>query len=283
MVNDLVLESFFFEPLIGHERIGINRATCFDMSADVSLQRVLFAIADYGGANLTTTFQNSHDGGLVFGASLSNPATMFVSVHESRSATNKSFVYFHFAPRPTNFQERAVLHRKTDSVKHEPCGLLSDAKSAAHFVGTDTVLAVCNHPNSDEPLVQANRRILKDSSYLDAELLASVLLFAFPHPASGDESHIIAATSGALDAIGPAPRNHELEAVVRVSEVDDGLLQSLWLFHGVSHCRNRTRNALLSQVYYCPSKPSWKCCFQRTYRNVKFFRINTCKKHGGWG
>jgi len=41
---------------------------------------------------------------------------------------------------------------------------------------------------------------------------------AFPHPASRDEAHIIPATVGALNAIGPAPRNHELEAVVGVGE-----------------------------------------------------------------
>jgi hypothetical protein len=31
------------------------------------------------------------------------------------------------------------------------------------------------------------------------------------------------------------------------------LLESLWFgAHGVPHCQNTTRNALLSQVYYCP-------------------------------
>jgi len=240
MVNDLVLESFFFEPLIGHERIGINRATCFDMSADVSLQRVLFTIADHSGANLTTTLQNSHDGGLVFGASLSNPATMFVSVHESRSATNKSFVYFHFAPRPTNFQERAVLHRKTDSVKHEPCGLLSDAKSAAHFIRTDTVLAIGNHPDSDKPFVQTNRRILKDGSNLDGKLPMMMNSLALPFALVFEEHNIIPFASGAgNNAIRPAQLDHEFQAVVRVGEVNDGLLESLWLgAHVVPHKPN---------------------------------------------
>src|SRR5690348_9767639 len=78
MVNDLVLESFFLKSLIGHERIGINCTSRFDVSADVSLQRVLFAIAEYGSTDLSTTFEHSHDSGFVFSASLSNPALVFV-------------------------------------------------------------------------------------------------------------------------------------------------------------------------------------------------------------
>src|SRR5437899_2720280 len=40
MVNDLVLESLFSESLIGHERIGIDRAPRFDVSANLGLQSV---------------------------------------------------------------------------------------------------------------------------------------------------------------------------------------------------------------------------------------------------
>jgi hypothetical protein len=255
MVNDLVLEPLLFESLIGHERIGVDGAPRFDMSANISLQRVLFAIADYSSANLATTFQDSHHGGFIFGASLSNPALVFVSMHESSRTTDESLVYFDFTIRPTEFQERAVLHCKTDAVEHEPCGLLSDAKSAANFVRANTVFAIRNHPNSDEPFVERESGILKDSSHFARKLFASVFPFAFPHQTSRDESHIIAATSGALDAIRPTPRNDEVEAIIGVGEVFDGLLKSLWLgVHGVPHCQNSTRNALLSQVYYCPYK-----------------------------
>src|SRR5882724_1032953 len=255
MVNNLVLESLLLKSLIGHERIGVDRASSFDVSADVSLQCVLFAIADYSGANLATTLQDSHDSGFVFGASLSNPALVFVSVHESGSTTDKGFVYLDFAVRAAKFQERAILHCETDSVEHEPCRLLSDAKRATHFIGTNAVLAIGNHPNSDEPLAQRQCRIFEDSSNLYAELFFGMPSLAFPHPASRDEAHIIPATGGALNAIGPAPRNHELEAVVGVGEVNDGLLESLWFgAHGISRCQNSIRNALLSQVYYCPCK-----------------------------
>src|SRR5467141_2833700 len=46
MVNDLVLESLFPETLIGHERIGIDRASRFDVSANLSLQSVFLPIAN---------------------------------------------------------------------------------------------------------------------------------------------------------------------------------------------------------------------------------------------
>ena len=70
--------------------------------------------------------------------------------------------------------------------------------------------------------------------------------------ASRDEAHVLAVTSGAHDAIRPAPRNHEGEAVIGIGEVNDGLLKCLWLFHGVPHSQRVCRRELLSQVYYCP-------------------------------
>ncbi len=260
MVNNLVLEPLLLESLIGHEGIGVDRTPRFDVSANLSLQSMFFAIADHGGANLTATFQNPHNSGFVFGASLGDAALVFIGVHESGRATDESFVHFDRGTIPAKFKKRTILHCETDAVEHKPCGLLSDAKSTAYFVRTDSVLAVGNHPNSDEPFVEWERGILKDGSNLGAELFASVFPFALPHPASSDESHIVAATSGALDAVGPAPRNHELEAVVRVREVDNCLLESLWFgAHGVPHCQKDTPNALLSQVYYCPYKKLYKC------------------------
>jgi hypothetical protein len=52
------------------------------------------------GANLATTFENSHYDGFVFGASLSDAALAFVGVHEACGTTNESFVNFDFFTRP---------------------------------------------------------------------------------------------------------------------------------------------------------------------------------------
>jgi hypothetical protein len=89
-------------------------------------------------------------------------------------------------------------------------------------VGTDAILAVRNQPDSDKPLVEGERGILKDSPDLDGELFPSVLALAFPHPASREESHII-----------PAKVGHSTPA-------------------GQRRATTNFRNALLSQVYYCP-------------------------------
>ena len=86
-------------------------------------------------------------------------------------------------------------------------------------VGTDAILAVRNQPDSDKPLVEGERGILKDSRGLDGELFPSVLAPAFPHPASREESHIIPATSGTLDAGRTAPRYHEFQKRLTESSI----------------------------------------------------------------
>ncbi len=234
MVDNLVLESLMPKSLIGHERIGVDRASRFDVSADVSLQKMLAAITDNGGANFSAALQHSDNGGFIFGASFGNAALPFIGMHEASGTTDESLVHFHFISMSAQFGSGIVLHRKPDSVKHEPRGLLSDAQSACHFVRADSVFAVRNHPNANEPLIEGQSGILKDSSNLHAELLLSVFLFAFPHAPSGDKTNISTATSWAGNAIGPAPRNHELQAVVGVGEVNDSLLEGLWFgAHGV--------------------------------------------------
>src|SRR5580692_6005708 len=239
MVDDLMLESFLLESLIGHERIGVDRAARFDVGANIGLQRVLFAIADYSGANLTTAFQNPQDGGFVFGARLRNPALALIGVHETGGATNESFVHFDLAIGTAKFHKQAGLHRQPDAVKHEPRRLLSDAKSAGHFVRANAILAVGNHPNSDEPLVQRKPRILKDSPNFDRELPFGMDALALPLALILKEYGILAATGGACDAIRPAEFRDTVQAVVGISKVENGLLESLWLgAHGVPHKRN---------------------------------------------
>jgi len=256
VVNDLVLESLFSESLIGHERIGVDRASRFDMSVNLSLQSMLFAIANDRAANFSTTFKNAHYSGFVFCASLSNSALALIGVHESSGTADESFVYFDLAAVPAKFQNRTILHCKPDTMEHKPSGLLSDAKSAANFVRTDSVFAVRNHPNGDKPLVERQRGILHDGSNLDRELPMGMDALALPLPLILEEHGILTVTGRAEhDAIRPAKLDHELEAVVGVSEVNDGLLECLGLgAHGVPHKPNSTLARLICQVYCCQNK-----------------------------
>src|SRR2546425_5787993 len=78
VIYDLMLESLVPQSLIGHERIGVDRASRLDVSADVGLEQVLLAIADNRGANLAATFEDALNSNLVFGASLGNAALAFI-------------------------------------------------------------------------------------------------------------------------------------------------------------------------------------------------------------
>jgi len=229
VVDYLMLKSVFVNSHVGHERIGIDRTARLDVSLDVLVEEMLFAIAHDGGANLATAFQNAHDRNLVFSSSLSNPTLALIGMHEAGSATNESLINLDRTAGTAEFEERANLHCQSDAMEHEPCGLLSDAESAANLIGTDAIFAIGNHPNSDKPLVQLDRRILKDSPDLDGELFAGMLAFALPHPTGRDKAHVIPSTSGAFDPIGPSALDHELEAIVRIREVNDRLLEGFGL------------------------------------------------------
>src|SRR5205085_10638572 len=102
----------------------------------------------------------------------------------------------------------ANLHCQANPMEHEPCGFLSDAKSAANFVGTDAILAVRNHPHSDKPLVEWQSGILKNRADLHAELFASMLALTLPETASRKKANFLASASGAGDAIRPSALNH---------------------------------------------------------------------------
>src|SRR5271168_838493 len=92
--------------------------------------------------------------------------------------------HFYLLALAAKLDRRIVLHRQTDAVKHEPSRLLSNTDSAGNFVGTDAVLAIRNHPNGDEPLVEGNWRVLENGADLGTELLAGMIGLALPHAAS---------------------------------------------------------------------------------------------------
>src|SRR5437879_4264822 len=70
---------------------------------------------------------------------------------------------------------------------------------------------------------------------------------ALPQTASGEEAHFLGVTLRADRAIGETTRHKEIQAAVRIREVNDGLLEGLWVFHKT----HDTQESVLSQVYYC--------------------------------
>lgn len=210
VVNDLMLEVLVLESLIGHKRIGVDCAACLHVGANLRLQSMLAAIANNSGTDFAPTFENAEHGGFVFCASLGNPATAFIGVHEAGRATNEGFVYFNLASLAADFADAVILQREAETLQDEPSGLLRDAEIAAHFIRANPVLAVYEHPQRDKPLVEGNSAILKDGAHLDGELF--VALLALPTALFGEVVVLFAATLRADRAVGPAERGYLVNA-----------------------------------------------------------------------
>jgi len=96
-----------------------------------------------------------------------------------------------------------------------PSGFLSDANRPCQLATADTILSIGDCPHGNEPLVQAERRILKDRPDLDGELMFAGA--TLEHPARADDAHIVRfAVRARHDAIGPFDLGHEGVAHVQI-------------------------------------------------------------------
>lgn len=223
MVDRLVRE-MLWQILVGHECVRIECGAGSDVPINFSVQRVLLAIRNYVGANLTATFQHSNDSRFALHAAVKDFQLALVSVHESSSTTDKGFVHFDFLATPADLHEVFVMQGEANAVHHKPSRLLRDAQRPTDLIGTNTVLRVHNQPNGNHPLVHAQRGILKDSPDLDRELLLASL--AKPDAARRDERVLdrIAAWARHV-AIRPAQGNRIVKGLLRVREISNCFLQ----------------------------------------------------------
>jgi len=234
MVNRLVNEVLIVKTLIGHERIGIDRALGGDVSANLSLQVMLAPRGDNVRVNLAAALQNADDRGLVLYSAFGNHALAPCRVHESGRAADEGFVYFHFATGAAEFHKVFVVQSKANAVHHEPSRFLGDSESASNFIGTDSVLGIHDEPNGNHPLVHADSGILKDGPDLDSELLLAVL--AEPNAPRGNERVLSRIAAWASDfAIWPAQLYRIVERALRVREESDCFLQRLGKLECVCH------------------------------------------------
>src|ERR1700722_6035833 len=158
----------------------------------------------------------------------SNPAC---AVHVLDLPADEGFVYFDLAAIPAHLQEQSLgFQGSAETVKHEPCRLLSDSQSAVNLHAGDAILAVAEHPKSGHPLIHAQRRILEDRSDLERELL--IASTAEPDAASLDEVVLVGITARTHNlATGPTKLHGVVETPLRVREVRNGLLKCLWRVH----------------------------------------------------
>src|SRR6266404_111418 len=234
VVNRLVNKVLIVQSLIRKKGIGVDRALGFDVSANLGLQMMLTTKRNNRRSNLTAALQHAHDGQLVFDPAFRDYALAPALVHESRCATNESFIYFDFLAAPTNLHGLFGVHRKANAVHHVPGRFLRDAESACNLIGTDTVLAVRQHPHGYHPLVHAERRILKNRADFDGELFLASL--AEPNLPRRDEGVLCRLAARASNcACRPAQRHRIVESLLRVAKESYRLLQGLGKCEALCH------------------------------------------------
>jgi len=166
--------------------------------------------------------QEAQYGGLVHAAGPTNHAVALGPMHELGLAADECLIGLDVPP---HLRPGASLHGKPDAMEHEPTGLLSDVERPRQFVGADAVLAVRQHPQRGEPLVEPNGAILKDRPELDRELPSAIA--ALPDAAGFEEAGIRRFAGGATDALRPTQRREEGQRDIGVREVADGLGQRI--------------------------------------------------------
>src|SRR5258708_17278901 len=95
-------------------------------------------------------------------------------------------------------------------MQHEPCAFLCDSQSAMNLPRRNTVLAVCEHPHSRQPLLQRDGRVLEDSSEFHRELPSAIA--ALESLLSLEVVRLLSETGRTLCAIRPAPLGYSVNA-----------------------------------------------------------------------
>src|SRR6185369_11811975 len=170
VVNNLV-RIVTLKTRVREKRISVKGRTGFDVVFDRRLQSCSPSICNDHCAYFTASLDDSHHCCFVFAAGASDSALALCDVHVSSLAADESLIGFNVATVAAHLlEERAGLHCKADTLKHEPSGFLSDADGSMNLIRANAVLARGNHPDRHQPLVQTERRVFKDRSDFRAEL-----------------------------------------------------------------------------------------------------------------
>jgi hypothetical protein len=246
---------------IRFQRIGIDGGSRLDAGANLGCQGAAFYIRnvrclDAAGSIVRTALDNAEDRFFARAASPFDFLLAHVPMHILSETADVAFVGFDLA---RHFDEGSGLHRQSDSVIHEPSGLLSYAERPMHFVAADSVIAVGDHPDCREPFPKVDWAILENRSDLGRELATRMRLFAFPNPAGRDEARIGTPTGGAMHTVRPAQFNHRTQRDIGVREVTDCFDEGLGFGGCVRHADQYDRDRALCQVYYYPKKGLDQC------------------------
>jgi len=246
-VNVVVLQA-----LVGQERVGKDFGARLHVLAHLGLEPSLASIRDDAKANgavlsaFAVVFHKAHDRDLAHAASALDHPLAAVLVHETRFAADECFIHF---SRAAELIEGLGLHREPNPVQHKPSGLLGNTEPPRYCVGADTVLAVDQHPNAGEPLVEADGAVLKHGPDLDGELLPATL--ALPDAPGAQERRLSGAAMRTGRAVRPAQPSEEGKGHIGVREVADRVNQGLGASVLGVHVQKYSSEAWVSQVYYC--------------------------------
>src|SRR5205823_1277766 len=116
---------------------------------------------------------------------------------------------------------------QTDTMEHEPCGLLRDSQCAVNLPRGNSILAIANHPHDRKPLLKAKRRIFEDCACLDTELRFRVPGLALPETTRRDECNVCPSACWADHSARPATSYKVIEAIVGITEKPNRFRKSL--------------------------------------------------------
>src|SRR5439155_2093351 len=217
---------------VGLQGIAVHGRARFDVGPDGALQFALLTILQHDGAHgavsvLAVPIQQAHHGDLADHRLADGylQTALLVGVHVPRFAADEGFVDF---DRARDLLEALVLDGEPQPMQHEPRGLLRHVDVAGDFVAADAVLAVDEHPQRRQPLVQADRAVLENRPDLHGELLFAAPAFpqrASAHPVGRFGS---GATARAFGAVRPPERGDERNAGFDIGEVFDRAEQGVW-------------------------------------------------------
>jgi hypothetical protein len=222
MIDNLV--SVLIEAIVGLQRIRVEFRTRLNVLSNFLVDVVLSSCVHNGRAYLSgfAAEQSEHDGLAIRSAS-ANLLLTPVLVHVPSLAADQRLIRLNRARHPV---DASGVHRVPDPLQHEPSSLLRYLQIAGNLVTADSILAVRQHPHRAKPLIESDRRILKDRSDLSSELLFAVQ--ALPHHASREERKPLGLAPMTGRTFGPLHSRDGLQTHHRVGKVLDCFHQSRW-------------------------------------------------------
>lgn len=225
VIDDLVLEGIF-QAVVRLQFVGEYSRSRFDVLTDIFLKFLFASIVHHEGANVSAALHHTHYDGLIFATSPGDDTLTFVLMHVARFTADEGLIDFHFACQLATV---LALLGESDSVQHEPRSFLSDTQRPCNFATADAVLAIQDKPHCRKPLIETQRRVLKNGSDLDGELTPGMPFTALPPQLVLEETNPSASALRAGDPILPLrTASHQvLKASHGVREVNDSFLKGL--------------------------------------------------------